>query len=58
MELISKLAVLVQLHYIISTSSLNFQELFLHFHEVGEGKGKNDDDQSYNDVGVTCGGDP
>ena len=58
MELISRLAVLGQLNYIINTSSLDFHELFLHFHEVGEGKGKNDDDQSYNDVGVTCGGDP
>lgn len=47
MELINRLAVLGQLYNIISTSSLYFHEFFLHFHEVGEGKGEYDDDQSY-----------
>lgn len=28
------------------STSLNFEELLLHFHEVGEGEGEDDDDES------------
>jgi hypothetical protein len=42
----------------IVTSSLDLNQLFLHFHEIGEGEGENNDYGSFVMNSFTCRSDP